>query len=115
MAIGSPTIPVPGIPTPMAFLMMLALSLASIFSGRQPNFSVAFAVQSATHVGSVHPMAGTTSWCISAMMRSRVCLSIMLLIPFMPAKVRISEKKTKRFLIFLERKYFRAYFKSTKS
>ena len=49
MAIGRPSIPVPGMPTPIAFFKIFALSNASIFSGRQPNLSVAFAVHNATH------------------------------------------------------------------
>lgn len=61
--------PVPGIPTPMAFLRMLALNRAVIFSGREPSVSVARATHSATAIGSVHPMAGTTSRWMSAMMR----------------------------------------------
>lgn len=50
-----------GMPTPMAFFRMLALSRASILSGLQPNFSVAYAVHNATDMGSVQPIAGTTS------------------------------------------------------
>ena len=34
MAMGKPIIPVPGMPTPIAFLRMFALKRTSIFSGR---------------------------------------------------------------------------------
>ena len=43
-AIGNPTIPVPGIPTPIAFFRMLALRNTSVFSGLQPKTSAALAV-----------------------------------------------------------------------
>ena len=66
MAMGNPTIPVPGMPTPIAFLRMLALKKTSIFCGRVPNISVAFAVASATQMGSVQPIAGTTQCRTSA-------------------------------------------------
>ena len=58
MAMGSPIIPVPGIPTPMAFLRMFAESSAVMCCGLQPSVSVARAVHSATAMGSVQPMAG---------------------------------------------------------
>ena len=70
MAMGKPIIPVPGIPTPMAFFRMFALSKALIFSGWQPNVSVALATHKATAIGSVHPMAGITSRLIRAMICS---------------------------------------------
>ena len=69
-AIGSPIMPpVPGMPTPIAFFRMLALKCNIICSGIKPGFlpswflksSTALATQSATAIGSVHPMAGTTS------------------------------------------------------
>ena len=65
MAMGSPTMPVPGMPTPIAFLSTLALSNTSILVGVEPNTSVALAVASATAIGSVHPIAGTTSCLIN--------------------------------------------------
>ena len=65
MAIGSPTMPVPGMPTPMAFFRILALSKASIRAGRFPRVSVAFATHRDTAMGSVQPIAGTTSCLIS--------------------------------------------------
>ena len=65
MAIGSPIIPVPGIPTPIAFFNILALKYTVIFSGIVPKISVALAVHRATEMGSVHPIAGMTSCCIS--------------------------------------------------
>ena len=64
---GRPIIPVPGIPTPIAFFRMFALRYKEICSGTQPKVSVAFATQSDTAIGSVQPMAGTTSRCIRAM------------------------------------------------
>ena len=76
MAMGRPVIPVPGMPTPIAFFRMLALSKAVMCAGFCPSFSVALAVHNATHIGSVQPMAGTTSSCTRAMIRSRVSLSI---------------------------------------
>ena len=60
-AIGRPIIPVPGMPTPMAFFRILALNRTAIRSGSAPNVSVARATHSATAIGSVHPMAGMTS------------------------------------------------------
>ena len=69
--------PVPGMPTPMAFFSMLALSSTLISSGLRPSVSAAFAVQSATAIGSVQPMAGTTSLCMSLTMRLLVSLSSM--------------------------------------
>ena len=77
-AIGKPIIPVPGMPTPMAFFSMLPLSNTRIFSGRWPKSSVALAVQSATAIGSVQPTAGTTCRLISAMICSRMSLSSMI-------------------------------------
>ena len=75
IAIGSPIIPVPGIPTPIAFFRMLALRKTVIFSGRRPNISVALAVHKATAIGSVQPTAGTTCSLMSLMMFSRVLIS----------------------------------------
>ena len=66
MAIGSPIIPVPGMPTPIAFLRILALRCASMRWGLQPSISVALATQSATAMGSVQPIAGITSCLMSA-------------------------------------------------
>ena len=62
-AISKPTMPVPGMPTPMAFFKMLVLTHSAIFSGRQPSVSVAFATASATAIGSVQPSAGLISRC----------------------------------------------------
>src|SRR3712207_2392071 len=76
-AMGKPIIPVPGIPTPMAFFSMLALSHTVIFSGLWQRFSVALAVQRATAIGSVQPTAGTTSFCISARILASMVGSIM--------------------------------------
>jgi hypothetical protein len=70
MAIGRPIIPVPGIPTPMAFFSMLALRSTEIFLGLSPSVSVAFATQRATAIGSVQPIAGTTSFFMSAIICS---------------------------------------------
>ena len=71
MAIGRPVIPVPGIPTPIAFLSTLALKRASMRSGRQPRVSVALATQRATAIGSVQPIAGTISRFIRAIISLR--------------------------------------------
>ena len=60
---------VPGIPTPMAFFSMLALSHTAMRLGTQPRISFAFATANATAIGSVHPMAGTTSRFTSAIIR----------------------------------------------
>ena len=60
IAMGRPIIPVPGMPTPIAFLKMFALSLTSMCSGCEPSISAAFATQRATAIGSVQPIAGTT-------------------------------------------------------
>ena len=67
--IGRPIIPVPGIPTPIAFFSTLSLKRTSIFSGIVPSVSFAFATANATATGSVHPIAGTTSFLI----RSIIC------------------------------------------
>ncbi len=66
---GRPIIPVPGMPTPMAFLIMLPLRRSSIFSGKVPKTSVALATQSETAAGSVQPIAGTTSRLMRSIMR----------------------------------------------
>ena len=72
----SPTIPVPGMPTPIPFLSMFPLTSAEISSsssGRCPgphlsaSISAALAVASATAMGSVHPSAGFTSLRSSSM------------------------------------------------
>ena len=79
MATGSPVMPVPGIPTPIAFLRIFALSRASIFSGVQPSNSVARLTASATHPGSVQPTAGTTCRRTSAVIccfSSKVSISL---------------------------------------
>ena len=75
MAMGRPIIPVPGIPTPIAFFRMFADRCASIFSGRHPRSSVARATQSDTHIGSVQPTAGTTSRLMRLIICSRMLLS----------------------------------------
>ena len=85
--------PVPGIPTPIAFFKILALNNTSIFSGFipnvsgfTPNVSAALATQSATAIGSVHPIAGITSFFISSII---CCLSdsIMHFFSFVPTKI----------------------------
>ena len=58
---GRPIIPVPGMPTPIAFFRILALSNTFILSGFVSSVSVALATHNATAMGSVHPIAGTTS------------------------------------------------------
>ncbi len=77
MAMGKPIIPVPGMPTPIAFLRMFALKRTSIFSGRDPSNSQARATHKATAMGSVHPIAGTTSRFMRAMTASRSVLDNM--------------------------------------
>ena len=79
-AMGRPIMPVPGMPTPMAFFKMLAESNTSILSGIVPRASFALAVARATAIGSVQPMAGTTSLCIREIILSRVSLSNMKLL-----------------------------------
>ena len=81
-AMGSPIIPVPGMPTPMAFFNILAESKTSILSGIVPRASLALATARATAIGSVQPMAGTTSLCIREMILSLVSLSNILLSKF---------------------------------
>ena len=78
IAMGSPIIPVPGIPTPMAFLRMFAESSAVMCCGLQPSVSVARAVHNATAMGSVQPTAGTTSRWMRSMICLRVCWSSMM-------------------------------------
>ena len=53
--------PVPGIPTPIAFFRIFALKKTSIVSGAWPKISAALADAKATAIGSVHPIAGITS------------------------------------------------------
>ena len=65
-AMGSPIIPVPGMPTPMAFLSILALKRTSMDVGDSPRVWAACAAAKATATGSVHPVAGTTSFLISS-------------------------------------------------
>ena len=66
-AIGSPVMPVPGMPTPIAFFRILALNCMSIVSGTRPSSSFVLATHNATAIGSVQPMAGTTCLCIRDM------------------------------------------------
>ena len=61
MAIGKPAMPVPGMPTPIAFFKIFALKCASTRSGLRPKTSAALAAANATAIGSVHPIAGITS------------------------------------------------------
>ena len=61
IAMGSPIILVPGIPTPIAFFITLELKKISILSGRCSNSSDAFATHNDTAIGSVQPIAGTIS------------------------------------------------------
>ena len=61
IAIGNPVIPVLGMPTAKAFLYTFLERYTSISSGSDPNNSFARATHNATAIGSVHPMAGTTS------------------------------------------------------
>ena len=77
IAIGRPIIPVPGIPTPIAFLSTLALRRTSTDSGTLPKASFARATHKATATGSVQPTAGTTSRFTSAVISSLNCLFIM--------------------------------------
>ena len=55
--------PVPGMPTPIAFFKILALKRTLIFSGIVPSVSAAFDTHNATAIGSVQPIAGITSRC----------------------------------------------------
>ena len=77
-AMGRPIISVPGIPTPMAFFRILALKNTFMFSGWQPKVSVAFATHKATAIGSVQPIAGTTSLFIRAIICSLSGFAIIL-------------------------------------
>ena len=90
---GSPTIPVPGMPTPIAFLRMLALRRAQIRVGSVPSRSVARAVANATQMGSVQPMAGTTCRRTKARMSCRVFSvnMVLLLILFWGLPYKFSE------------------------
>ena len=87
MAMGSPDIPVPGMPTPMAFFSTLALSHISSFSGITVSNSFTFATAKATAIGSVQPMAGVTSCRIRAMISFRSCLVSMEICVFMVHKI----------------------------
>ena len=53
--------PVPGTTTHFAFFTRLPLTYRSSFSGMQPSACFAFAAQYAMTMGSVQPMAGTSS------------------------------------------------------
>ena len=87
MAMGSPTIPVPGIPTPMAFFSIFALRKTPAATGLSPSTSAARATQRDTHIGSVHPIAGTTCCFTNRMMRSRSVFSIFIFYSFSGPKV----------------------------
>ena len=63
----SPVIPVPGIPTPRAFLRMLGLTVTLSLSGGSPKALAAWAEAKATAIGSVQPKAGSTSLFMVAM------------------------------------------------
>ncbi len=54
-------LPVVGTMTPLAFLTMLPLQAAVIFSGIAPKASLALAEARAMAIGSVQPRAGTSS------------------------------------------------------
>ena len=82
-----------GMPTPMAFLSILGLSSTSMLSGRLPNRVAALAVHNATAIGSVQPMAGTTSLLTRAMMRSRVFISCMIFSIFWGKGTKIIQKE----------------------
>ena len=56
----------------VAFFKIFALKRAVIFSGREPSNSVARATHNDTAIGSVQPMAGTTSRFIIATIASRI-------------------------------------------
>ena len=85
-ATGRPTMPVPGMPTPMPFLRMLPLtatsSLKSAFMRQEPQqgqfseiISAALATASATAMGSVQPSAGFTSCLMRPMISACVIRS----------------------------------------
>jgi hypothetical protein len=76
MAMGRPIIPVPGIPTPMEFFRIFELKLASIRNTGSFSTSLALATANATAIGSVHPIAGTTSRFIKDRISSIFDLSI---------------------------------------
>lgn len=79
MAMGRPIMPVPGMPTPMAFFRILALR-SSVIDWISPlRMLAACATVSATATGSVHPVAGSTSRCIILMILSCRSLSILVL------------------------------------
>ena len=78
-AMGRPIIPVPGMPTPMAFFRILAESSTSMRSGTEPSSSTALHTHSATAIGSVQPTAGTTSLLTRAMILSLNSFSISIL------------------------------------
>ena len=109
-AIGNPIIPVPGIPTPIAFLRTLELRITSICLGFRPSVSVACATQSDTATGSVQPIAGIISRCISCLIfflscgfNMKICGSMILSIrqsyikiDRKPVERRNNEKQTYR-------------------
>jgi len=92
MAIGSPVIPVPGIPTPIAFFSTLGLKKTSIESGLLSSTSVALAVHSETAMGSVHPTAGIISCCMIALIRDRSSIGSILMVRFGSYKREITKK-----------------------
>ena len=61
-AIGRPTIPVPGIPTPIPFLYIFPLTRTSKYSGVLPKTSLHLAQARAQATGSVHPKAALASF-----------------------------------------------------
>ena len=49
-------------PTPIPFLSILGLTKASTIFGASPKTSLALAAAYASAIGSVHPIAGTSSF-----------------------------------------------------
>ena len=87
-AICRPTIPVPGMPTPMPFFSMLPLTSTATLKPelslqavpqhghRSVSISAALAAASATAMGSVHPRAGFTSFFISSIISASRCVIV---------------------------------------
>ena len=92
--VGVPIIPVPGIPTPIAFFRILALSNTVIFSGRLFSTSAAFATHNATAIGSVQPMAGITSDLTKAII-CRLSVSVISFLQFDYLSCKCRKKQTK--------------------
>ena len=77
-----PPYPYREFPHPWHFFSIFALRKTLTATGLSPSTSAARATQRDTHIGSVHPIAGTTCCFTNRMMRSRSVFSIFMFYSF---------------------------------